>query len=209
MCTALCVYRLLCASPLHPLPECPQKTKPTRCCTTSTLTVAHLSRPADPRPLAPSKLFATTLQSRLACGPLNNMTPAVATGRLLCASEGPGGASERPGGSAGRHHRRAGPPEPNRLSRTTAEGTTGSFQPQSTAVIPYLHTCEMPAQTGQAHNTSWTCVCNPGTPLHHTLASPRQISKQTSNRPPPLAPIVGGSNSQTGVTTGRPIAAII
>ena len=40
--------------------------------------------------------------------PLKNMTPAVATGRLLCASEGPGGASERPGGSAGRTASRLG-----------------------------------------------------------------------------------------------------
>ena len=38
--------------------------------------------------------------------------------------------AEPPGvGSAGRHHRRAEPPEPNRPSRTTAEGTTGSFRP--------------------------------------------------------------------------------
>ena len=33
------------------------------------------------------------------------------------------------GGPAGRHHRRAEPPETNRPSRTTAEGTTGSFRP--------------------------------------------------------------------------------
>ena len=35
----------------------------------------------------------------------------------------------RPAESAGRHDRRAEPPEPNRPSRTTAEGTTGSFRP--------------------------------------------------------------------------------
>ena len=35
----------------------------------------------------------------------------------------------RPAESAGRHHCRAEPPEPNRPSRTTAEGTTGSFRP--------------------------------------------------------------------------------
>ena len=35
----------------------------------------------------------------------------------------------RPAESAGRHRRRAEPPEPNRPSRTAAEGTAGSFRP--------------------------------------------------------------------------------
>ena len=101
--------------------------------------------------------------------PLNNKTPTVATDRLLYAppcvctalcvhrpvyapprvwTAEPCLASPPPlVVLAGRHHRRAEPPEPNQPSQTNAEGTTGSFRP-TTALPPghYGHPQSPPAR---------------------------------------------------------------
>ena len=101
-------------------PSCPHRTSP-------------LPYPPPPPPCA----------AHLACGPLNNMTPAVATDRLVCAPPcvhrlayvwgGGGGCvgtarwsqpAESAGRTTGRWFSRPTPPP----SRTTAEGTTGSFR---------------------------------------------------------------------------------
>ena len=80
----------------------------------------------------------------------------------------------RPAESAGRHRRRAEPPEPNRPSRTAAEGTAGSFRPTST-LYSSLTISKISAKTNQhsefcffAHFVCACCYpvppCNPPPP---------------------------------------------
>ena len=70
------------------------------------------------------------------------------------------GPAVRPAESAGRHCRRAEPPEPNRPSRTAAEGTAYSFIP-SNRVVPLRPACCTVAPHPSIKHPRYTCPPHP------------------------------------------------
>ena len=93
----------------------------------------------------------------------------------------------RPAESAGRHRRRrAEPPEPNRPSRTAAEGTAGSFRP----TLAHHH-CKRSLKHS-CRGAGGTTHCRPQGGLRHSVHTAKTFLRNTTALPE-LAPLPSGT----------------